>query len=94
MYKMVSKLLNGIKIMYVNSPTCFRVKGGERKSFRIDSGVIEVYYAPLAFQYIYGCSDERGERGKGGDCPASCMHMTWFFLGSQRRSMDNGGTFC
>ena len=33
------KLLNGIKSMYVKSLACIRVKGGESKCFRIDSGV-------------------------------------------------------
>ena len=29
MYDVGGKLLNGIKIMYINSLTCVRVKGGE-----------------------------------------------------------------
>ena len=33
------KLLNGVKIVYVNSLTCVRVKGGGNGCFRIDSGV-------------------------------------------------------
>ena len=35
----VLKPLNGIKNMHVNSQACIRVKGGESKRFRIDSGV-------------------------------------------------------
>ena len=26
-----------------------------------------MYHVPLTFQYIYGCSDERGENGDGGE---------------------------
>ena len=33
------KLLNGIKIVYVNSLACVRVKGCESKCFRADNGV-------------------------------------------------------
>ena len=33
------KLLSGIKIMYVDSSACVRVKGGESGQFRIHSGV-------------------------------------------------------
>ena len=33
------KLLSGIKSMHFNSLSCARVKGGERKRFRIDNGV-------------------------------------------------------
>ena len=36
---MGGKILNGIKSMYVNSPACVRVKGGENECFRIDSCV-------------------------------------------------------
>ena len=36
---MGGKLLSGIKNMYVDSSACVRVKGGESKRFRIDSGV-------------------------------------------------------
>ena len=39
MYDMGSKLLNGIKGMYVNSLACVRVKSGEIECFRINSGV-------------------------------------------------------
>ena len=37
MYDVASRLLDGITSMYVNSPACVRVKGGESKCFRIDS---------------------------------------------------------
>ena len=39
MYDVGSRLLNGIKSMYVNSLTYVRVKGGESECFRINSGV-------------------------------------------------------
>ena len=39
MYDLSGKQLKGIKSMYVNSLACVRVKGGENKCFRIDSGV-------------------------------------------------------
>ena len=39
MYDVGGKLLNGIRSMYVNSLVYVRVKGGERDSYRIDSGV-------------------------------------------------------
>ena len=38
-YNVGGKLLNVIKSMYVKSLACIRVKGGESKCFRIDSGV-------------------------------------------------------
>ena len=39
MYDVGGKRLSGIKSMYVDSPACVRVKGGESERFRIDSGV-------------------------------------------------------
>ena len=47
------KLLSGIKSMYADGLACIRVKGGESET--------GVYHVPLAFQCIYGCSDEGGE---------------------------------
>ena len=38
-YDVDSKLLNGIKGVYVNSLGCVTVKGCESECFRIDSGV-------------------------------------------------------
>ena len=55
MYAVGDKLLNGMKGKYVNILARIRVKWGESKQFRIDSGV------PLVFQCIYRCSDEGGE---------------------------------
>ena len=69
---MVGKLLNGIKSIYVNSLVCVRVKGGWSECFRIDSGVKRVLHVLLAFQCIYGCSDEGRERGVSGDCLYPC----------------------
>ena len=57
MYDVSCILLNGIESMYVNS----LVKGCESKCFGIGSGERRVYRVSLAFQCIYGCSDERGE---------------------------------
>ena len=37
----------GIKKMYVNSQACVRVKGGDSKCFRIESGVRKVLSCPL-----------------------------------------------
>ena len=34
-------ILSGIKSMYDDSSACVRVKGGESKRFRIDSGVTQ-----------------------------------------------------
>ena len=41
MYDVGDKLLRGIISMYVNSLACVRIKGGENKCFKIDSGVIQ-----------------------------------------------------
>ena len=62
MHDVGSKLLNGIKSMYVNSLTCVKVKRGESECFRIDIGV-----RPLTFQciYRYAGNDEGGENGNG-----------------------------
>ena len=59
-----AKLLSRIKSMYLDSSACVRVKGGESKRFRIDSGV---YHVPLALQCIYGWSDgdENGDAKEG-----------------------------
>ena len=51
--------------------------------------------SPSVFNVIYEWSNERGEDGDGkrgvrmgesGDCRASCMQMTWFYVVSQRRT--------
>ena len=39
MHGVWGKLLGGIKSMYVDSLACIKIKGGESKQFRIDSGV-------------------------------------------------------
>ena len=62
-YYVDGKLLSVIKSMYVDILACVRVRGGESEWFRIDSGVRQVYYVPLALQYIYVCSDEGSEDG-------------------------------
>ena len=56
MYDVGGKLLNGIKIMYVDSLACVRIKGGESELFRIDNGVRQgCIMSPWVFnvQYIW-----------------------------------------
>ena len=65
MYDVGSKLLNGIKSMYVNSLAWVRVKGGKSECFRINSGLRWVYHVPWALHCIYGHSDEGDENGDG-----------------------------
>ena len=48
MYDMDSKLLNGIKSIYLNSLACVRLKGGESECFRINSSETGVYHILLA----------------------------------------------
>ena len=52
--------MSGIKIMYVDSSACVRVKGGESEEFRIDSGVRHCFImSPLwLFNVYYGWSNE------------------------------------
>ena len=42
MYDVGSKLVNGIKSMYVNSLACFRIKGCDIECLGIDRGVRQV----------------------------------------------------
>ena len=58
--------MGAIKSMYVDSLPCVRIKGGESEQFMIDCGVRQGFMSPLAFQCIYGCSDERGGDVKEG----------------------------
>ena len=52
------KVLNGIKVMYVDSQSCVRVSGGESDCFRIESGVRQSCIMSLwLFKCAYGCSD-------------------------------------
>ena len=52
--------------MYVNNLACVKIKWVESECFKIDSGVRHgCIVSSLAFQCIYGCSDERGENGEG-----------------------------
>ena len=50
MYDVGSKLLNGIKRMYVNILACVRVKGGASECFRINSGVRQGY---IIFPWLF-----------------------------------------
>ena len=51
--------------IYINSLSCIKVIRGENVSFRIAS--TRYCYVPLAFQGVYGCSNERSENGEGED---------------------------
>ena len=49
-----------------------------------------VYHVSLAFQFIYGCCNERGENGneKKGEsrhCLTFCMQVTWVCVASWRK---------
>ena len=60
MYDVCSKLLNGIKSVYVNSLACVRVKGCESERFRTDSGLRQMcIMSPWLF------NDEGVENGYG-----------------------------
>ena len=69
MYDVSGKFLSNIISMYVDSLTYVRVKGGESECFRIRSGARQSYHVPMAFQYVYGCSNERNGKRKwrGGE---------------------------
>ena len=70
-----------------------------RECFRINSDVRRVYHVPLAFQSIYGRSDEGGEnrdgeegsgisrkREESGGCLDSCIQMISFCVASRRKN--------
>ena len=90
--KHYGKLFNNIKSMYVNSLSCARVKGGESKCFRIDSGIgqgcimspwlFNVYMDAVIKEVIIGM----GRREGSGDCLTSYMQMTWFCVVSRRKT--------
>ena len=61
-----SKLLGGIKSMYVDSLACVRVKGGEREWFRIDSGARQVMSPGLFNVYMDAVRNEVKKDGKEG----------------------------
>ena len=64
----VGKLLNGIKSMYVDSLACVRVKWGESKNLRIESGVRQgCVMSPWLFS-IYMEGDGRVYRSSRFDC--------------------------
>ena len=96
---MGGKLLNGLKSMYVDSSVCVRVKRDESEWFRTDSGVRQgCIMSPWLFNvYMDGVLNEvkmgMGRRRvsywrtrESGDYLASCMHMTWFYAVSRRRT--------
>ena len=53
MYDVAGKLLNGIKIVYVNSLACVGVKGWESECFRNDNGVRQVCIMSLWLFNVY-----------------------------------------
>ena len=53
-----SKVLGRFRNMYVDSLACVEVKVNESHRFRVDSGMKQGCHIPLAFQCIYGCSDD------------------------------------
>ena len=82
MYDVSSKLLNGIKSIYVNSLAFIRVQGGEGKCFRIESCVrqdcimspelFDAYMDPVMKEMKMGI----GRIEENGDCLESCMQIT------------------
>ena len=75
MYDVGVKLLNGIKSLYVNSLACVRVKGGESKCFRFNSGV---RHGCIMYTWLFNVKmdakgdDKEGENGygeKGSEIP-------------------------
>ena len=94
---MWGKFLSGIKSMYVDISACVIMKRGESEQFRIDSGVRQgCIMSPWLFNvYMDGVMKEvkmeMGRRsvrfledGREGDCLASCLQMTWFYVMSGR----------
>ena len=65
--------MSGIKSMCVDSSTCIRVKGGESKQFRIDSGVRqECIMSPKLFNVHMDAVMKEVKMGKerrGNDWP-------------------------
>ena len=68
-YDVGGKLLNSIKGMYVYSLACVRVKGGQIKCFRIDSGVRPGCIMSLWFfnVYMYAVMKEVKMGWEGGE---------------------------
>ena len=69
MYDVGSKLLNGIKSIYVNSLAYVRVKEGESECIRIDSGVRQVcVMSPWLFNlYIHSVMELEMGMGEGSE---------------------------
>ena len=93
---MSGRLLKDIKSMYINSLACGRKKWGEKECFSIDSGLRQLHHVSLAFQCVYGCSNESSKdfwrRGENGYCMVSCMHgFVWWAGGGLE---GHGRTFC
>ena len=53
MYDVQGKLLGGIKSMYIHSSACVRVKGGDSKQFKKNSGDRGVSCPPGCSMYIW-----------------------------------------
>ena len=90
--------MSRIKSMYVDSSACVRVKGCQTEQFRINSGMRQgCIMSPGLFNaYMDGVMKavkmEMGRRGmrfledeENGDCLASYMQMTWFYVVRRRR---------
>ena len=52
---------------------CVKLKGGENEFFMIDNGETRLYHVLLAFQFIYGHSDEGGKNGDRSE-------ITWLLV--------------
>ena len=87
-YDVVGKLLNGIKSVYINSPSYIRLKGVKRVCFRIEIGVrkgcimspclFNLYIDAVMREVKMGMGVRFLEEGENGDSLVSCMQMTCF----------------
>ena len=80
MYDVGGKLVNGIKSMFVNSIACVKLKEGESECFKIDECEAKMHHVPLAFQCVYGGSDERGEDGDEINGGGERVEITWLLV--------------
>ena len=92
MYDVGSKLLRGIKRIYVNSLAYVRERGAESKRFRVENSVRQGWrfsvYMDAGMKRVKGEMGRVGirymEREESGDCLVSCIQMTWFCVLSWR----------
>ena len=81
--------MRGIRSMYVDSSASFKVKGGKREQFRIDSGVRSGCIMSLWLFNVHmdGVMKEvKMGMGESGDSLAFYMQMAWFYVASWRRT--------